>query len=391
MNIEILHTDVQLFINQNLNSDLTKIVLRGSPFPHIPIQQLVEQIKSKSKAKRKLPTWFHSNQILYPNSINLEQSSSEITAKYKAGLTKGNHLIDLTGGFGIDSFFFAAHFKKVIHCEINTDLSEIAAHNFKILGADHITCIPLDGIKYLRQSKNIFDWIYLDPSRRNDTKGKVFRLQDCLPNVIDHLDDLLEFSDNIMIKLSPLLDISATINSLKFVKEVHTISVNNEMKELVVIIQKNYAEQINLVAVDMSNENESIFKATFPSSSTATYSLPERYLYEPNSAILKAGLFNEVSNQLNINKLHVNSHLYTSYELIKFPGRRFLIKEVFKYNKKKIKKRFGSEKANITTRNFNESVAEIRKKTGIKEGGEDYLFFTKDLHDSALVIHCTKV
>lgn len=391
MNLNILHTDVQQFINKNLNSDLTKLVLKGSPFPDISIQQLVEQIKSKSKVKRKLPTWYHSEQIIYPNSLNLEQSSSEITAKYKAGLTIGNQLIDLTGGFGIDSFFFTAQFKEVVHCEMNTELSKIAAHNFKVLGLRHIKCIPHDGMKYLKQAGKKFDWIFLDPSRRNELKGKVFRLQDCLPNVIDHLDELLEYSDKIMLKLSPLMDISATIKSLKFVKEVHTISVNNEMKELVVIIQKNHRDQINLVAVDFSNETETTFNATFPSTSTATYSLPQEYLYEPNSALLKAGLFNEVSHQLKIYKLHVNSHLYTLNKLISFPGRRFLIKEVFKYNKKKIKQRFGSQKANITIRNFNETVAGIRKKTGIKEGGEDYLFFTKDLENTAIVIHCLKV
>ncbi|MCA0932043.1 class I SAM-dependent methyltransferase [Lutimonas saemankumensis] len=391
MNRDILHTDVQLFINQNLNSDLTKIVLSGSPFPHIPIQELVEQIKSKSKVKRKLPTWYNTDQIFYPNSINLEQSSSEITAQYKAGLTKGKKLIDLTGGFGVDSFFFAAHFKEVFHCEINRDLSEIAAHNFQVLGAKNISSVPVNGIEYLMKSNVTFDWIYLDPSRRNDIKGKVFRLEDCLPNVINHLDDLLKFSDHIMIKLSPLLDISATIKSLNFVKEVHTIAVRNEMKELVVIIEKNHTDQIKLVAVDYSHKRKTIFKATFPIISKASYSFPETYLYEPNSAILKAGLFNEVSHQLNIDKLHINSHLYTSCKLINFPGRRFLIKDIFKYNKKKIKKLFGSKKANISIRNFNESVAEIRKKTGIKEGGEDYLFFTRDLDDQAIVIYCRKV
>ncbi|UCE93122.1 MAG: class I SAM-dependent methyltransferase [Flavobacteriaceae bacterium] len=391
MNTHLLHTDVQLFINQNLNSDLAKLVLRGSPFPHIPIQQLVEQIKSKSKVKGKLPTWYESDQIVYPNSLHLEQSSSEITAEYKAGLTEGNRIIDLTGGYGIDSFFFATRFNEVVHCEINTELSEIAAYNFKVLGVDHITCVPRDGIKYLLKTAEKFDWIYMDPSRRDDFKGKVFRLEDCIPNVIEHLDSLLQFSDKIMIKLSPLLDISATIRSLNFVKEVHTVSVRNEMKELIVIIQKNYQEQIKLVATDFSNGIETIFRSTFPSTSKATYSPPEKYLYEPNSAILKAGLFNEVSHHLNVHKLHINSHLYTLNELIEFPGRRFLIKEVFKYNKKEVRKRFGTQKANITTRNFKESVAEIRKKTGIKEGGEDYLFFTRDLHDSAIVIHCRKV
>ena len=391
MNEKLLHTEVQEYIDSNLKTDLPKLVLKGSPFEGISIQNLAEQILSKSKCITKLPTWFASKNIYYPKPVNIEQTSSEFTAHHKSTLVSGGSLIDLTGGFGVDTYFFAKKIAQVTHCEIAMELSSIVAHNFSEMGVKNVDCKSEDGISYLRNSNCHYDWIYIDPSRRNELKTKVFRLEDCVPDVTVHLDIFLEHTSNVMIKLSPFLDISSTISRLQFVKEVHVVAVKNDVKELIVIIEKGYQGTCKLKALNIVNDKRDLFEATYPSQALPNFSLAKKHLYEPNSAILKSGLFNEVSSQLNLHKLHINSHLYTSDVLVDFPGRSFKILEVFKYNRKQIKKQFGIKKANITTRNFHETVAQIRKKTGIKEGGNDYLFFTTDMEEKAVMIHCLKV
>ena len=325
MNKYILHTKVQDFINKNLYSDTSKLLFKGSQFNNITIQELVEQIESKHKSINKLPSWFNMNNIYYSNKLNIEQTSSETTAKYKSNLISGNSIIDLTGGFGVDSYHFSKRFKEVVHCEINTDLSEITAHNFQLLNADNITAVPKDGLIYLNTKQQRYDWIYIDPSRRNDIKEKVFLLQDCLPNVPESLDKLFRYTDNILIKVSPMLDITSAINELNFVKEVHIIAVQNEVKELLFILEKGYNNGISIKTINITKNAEQTFESEFKKLTKANLSEPQIYLYEPNSAILKAGLFNEVSRQLKINKLHVSSHLYTSNDLLNFPGRRFKI------------------------------------------------------------------
>ncbi len=391
LNTNILNNDIQNFIQQNLNEDSTRLILKGSSFQNVTIQEIVEQIIAKKKCKKKLPTWFNTPQIYYPNKLNIEQTSSEITANYKTNLITGNTLIDITGGFGVDCFAFAENFKEVKHCEINKELSSIVKYNYKCLQVDNINTIADDGIAYLEKSNQKFDYIYVDPSRRNDSKGKVFLLKDCLPNIPKNLNTLFKYTDQILLKLSPILDITASINELKFIKEIHIVATNNEVKELLFILEKSFIGAIKINTINIKKDTTDFLNSFTSSNIEATYSLPKTYLYEPNSAILKAGLFNEVSHQLILNKLNTNSHLYTNNDLIIFPGRRFKILEITTYNKKKIKKLIPSNKANITTRNFPETVAQIRKKTGLKDGGNQYLFFTTDLNNKLIVIVCEKI
>ncbi len=389
MNQNILNTETQDFITKNLKSDIAKLLFKGSPFKDISIKEIVEQIESKSKSNSKLPKWFESKNIYYPNKLNIEQTSSEITANYKAKLLSGNTIIDLTGGFGVDCFAFSTIFKEVTHCEINNELSAIVKHNFKVLNTKNITTIAIDGLAYLKTQKE-FDWIYIDPSRRNDIKGKVFLLNDCLPNIPENLDLLFKHSKNILIKASPLLDITSAINELKFVKEVHIIAVQNEVKELLFVLDKLYKGCITIKTVNLTKHPEEHFEAIFKDTLKATYSEPQTYLYEPNSAILKAGLFNEVSVELSVSKLNINSHLYTSSTLQTFPGRSFKVLQQTSYNLKALKKILPSKKANITTRNFPETVAQIRKKTKLKDGGDTYLFFTTDCDENKIVLICER-
>lgn len=390
MNLTILNKEVQDFIATNLKSDITKIVLKGSPFNNVSIQEIAEQIVSKNKCIKKLPTWYAAKNIYFPNKLNIEQTSSEKTANYKANLVSGNSLIDITGGFGIDAFYFSKKIKTVTHCEINKELSKIVTHNFKQLNAKNIETQVADGIDFINQFEQNFDWIYSDPSRRNEEK-KVFLLEDCLPNIPKHLDDLFLKTNNILLKVSPILDISSALNELKNVKEIHVVAIENDVKELLFLLEKKYVKPISIKTINIQKNEEQIFNFTLYEEAIPSFSEPKNYLYEPNSAILKAGAFNQISQQLKIDKLHQHSHLYTSTNLIDFPGRKFKIKHCITYDKKKLKKIMTSKKANITTRNFPETVAQIRKKTKLKDGGTDYLFFTTNINNNHIVLICEKV
>ncbi len=392
MNTLLLNTESQEFINNHLNSDIASLLLKGISIEGIDLKELIEQIEAKKRCVKKLPTWFNSETIYFPNKLNIEQTSSEATAEYKAALIQGNSIIDLTGGFGVDCYYFSKRFESVVHCEINEELSNIVKHNFHQFQIQNIKTLASDGIEVLKNSKKNYDWIYVDPSRRHYSKGKVFFLKDCLPNIPTQLDALFEHSNNIMIKTSPLLDISVGIDELKHVKTIHVVAVNNEVKELLWMLEKGYQSAITLQTINLKSENNEVFNFNFQNESEieANFSLPLDYLYEPNSAILKAGGFNSIASQLDINKLHKHSHLYTCEHLIEFPGRRFKIVKTIPYHKKTIKK-LGIQQANITTRNFPETVEQIRKNLKISEGGNDYLFFTTDLNNKKIVLISSKI
>jgi hypothetical protein len=244
LNKAILHPEVQQFISDHLDDDLSKLILKGSPFKEVTVQELAIQIHGLQKAKTKLPAWYEAEGIIFPPNINLEQTSSEITAKHKASLIEGKSLIDVTGGLGIDAFYFSQNFLEVLHLELDPELSEIAAHNFKKLGKDNIKTISGDGIEFLRNTDCNFDCIFLDPARRDDHGGKVFLLEHCTPDVTENLELFFTKSDNILIKTSPLLDITAGIKELSNLAEVHIVSVNNEVKELLWLLKKDYSEKM---------------------------------------------------------------------------------------------------------------------------------------------------
>ena len=390
MNTAILHTEVQQFITDNLKADITKLILKGSPFDDVSIQELANQIVAKQKSEHKLTSWFQTENIYYPSKINIEQTSSESTANYKSNLVTGTSIIDITGGFGIDCFYFSKHFKDVIHCEINEELSAIVTHNCKQLKITNITTFSGDAIDFLKNSEEKFDCIYIDPSRRDDIKGKVFLLEDCVPNVPENMDLLFTKSNQILIKTSPILDISSAINELKFVTEVHVVAINNEVKELLFLLEKDSSKAIQIKTINIGKNETQSFHFKYKESLYSAYSEPLSYLYEPNSAILKSGGFHQITNQLNIEKLHQHSHLYTSKTLQNFPGRVFKIEHTLSYDKKKLKKLLPGNKANITIRNFPKTVAQIRKETKIKEGGTVFIFFTTNFKNELIVLVCSK-
>jgi len=389
--IHLLDPKIQKYIDDNLGSNLSSLAFQKNPFPEIDWKILLNQIESKSKAKDKLPTWFACKNIIYPSKISLEQTSSEITAKYKSELVEGNSLLDASGGFGVDDYYFSKKIKKVYHCEMNEELSEIVSHNFHSLNVENCICLVGNSSDIIEKLNQKTDWIYIDPSRRNEAKGKVFMLKDCSPNVPKLVDFYLKHTENILIKTAPILDISAGLNELKYVKEIHVVAVNNEVKELLWVLEDQFLNQPLIKAVNFTQKKVDVFTFHYNATNDLLYGLPEKYLYEPNAAIMKSGGFNEVSNQFQLKKLHQHSHLYTSNELIPFPGRIFEIQDIINYSKTAMKIKLENKKSNITLRNFPDTVENIRKKWKIKDGGELYSFFTTDLENNKIVVLCKKI
>ena len=391
MNLNILTTEIQNFITNSLQANISKLALSKNPFPEIDWKEVINQIVSKNKSKNKLPTWFATNGIYYPPSISVEQTSSEITAKYKANLLFGKTIIDLTGGFGVDCYYFSKKFEKVIHCEKNTELSEIVTHNYKKLQVENIECLAQNSTDILTNSDATFDWIYIDPSRRSDIKGKVFLLKDCLPNVPTNLDLYFSKSKNILIKTAPILDITAGINELNYIKSIHIVAIDNEVKEVLWLLEKEFYGDIEITSVNIQKEKTDTNTFIFGKNTPTTFALPNLFLYEPNASLLKSGCSDNLSKTLSVDKLHPHSHLFTNLKLINFPGRRFMIETIIPFKKEELKKHIKGKKMNITTRNFPLTVEEIRKKYKIAEGGHVYTFFTTNINDEKIVLICNKI
>lgn len=390
MDHSILTQVVQDFINQNISANITQLALQKNPFPETNWTLILQQIAAKQKAITKLPSWFKTPNIYYPSKVSVEQTSSEKTARYKSDLIAGNSLLDLSGGFGVDDFYFAQRFLNVTHCEIDIDLSKIVKHNFEQLGVSNIECISGDSEVTLTNLNKSFDWLYIDPSRRNEAKGKVFMLKDCLPNVPEKLDFYYRFTSNLMIKTAPILDITAGLSELQNVKAIHIVALENEVKELLWIIEKDWIGNPKITTINLTKEKTETFSFEWNSVAVAEYSEPKTYLYEPNAAIMKSGGFDWISEQFKLKKLHPHSHLYTSDTLIEFPGRVFAIDQIVPYNKTEMKL-LGNQKANITIRNFPDTVENIRKKWKINDGGNCYSFFTTDMNNHKIVLLCSKL
>jgi len=389
--LKLLDREIQRYIRESTGKPVAQLALTKNPFPEVEWTEILNQISAREKAREKLPTWFAAENIIYPSRVSVEQTSSEAAAAYKAELVSGDSLIDLTGGFGIDDYYFSRQVKHVSHCEIDTELSAIAAHNFKLLEADNIECIPGDSFNTLKQLNKTWDWIYIDPARRNEAKGKVFMLRDCLPNVPELLDTYFSYTNNILIKTAPILDISAGLSELLMVKAIHIVAVNNEVKELLWVLKKGFKGAPLLHAASIKLNGTDVFIAPLESDAEAPYGLPSKYLYEPNAAIMKSGAFDAVAYEYKLHKLHKHTQLYTCDELIDFPGRRFLIKEILPYQKSEMKQHIEAKKMNVTVRNFPMPVDELRKKWKIKDGGERYTFFTTNVKNEKIVLLCAKI
>ncbi|WP_187262527.1 THUMP-like domain-containing protein [Pontibacter beigongshangensis] len=382
------------FIQEHLQEDVPTLMLQARRHPDLPVLELVQQIQARQKAATKLPTWVAHPDAIFPVALSVEQSSSETTAAFKASLINGHTLIDLTGGFGVDSFFFARSFEKVLHIEQQQELSEIAAHNFSLLQADNIQAVHASAETFLSSFGGKADVIYLDPARRGGRDERVHLLQDCEPDVLRLLPTLLEKADAVLLKTSPMLDIGLALEQLQSVTKVWVVAVQNECKEVLYWLSAAPVARPEICAINLlagGQEQRLVFAEEQEQAAAVTYADAKAYVYEPNAAILKAGAYKYLAQQYQLAKLHPNSHLYTSDNLLPdFPGRTFRCIATGRCNKKELLQQLPGKKANITVRNFPETVAEIRRKTGIKEGGNTYLFFTTDMHQKPVVLYCEK-
>jgi 16S rRNA G966 N2-methylase RsmD len=387
MNNKLLAKSVQDYINANLNADVNQIALAKSSFEGITSAELATQITAKKKSEKKLPTWFNATDIYYPPVLSIEQTSSEITAQYKSKLAQGDTLIDITGGFGIDAYHFSKKVKAVTHCEINPDLSAIAKYNAQALQANNIEFRAEDGIAYLQNANTSFDTIYVDPARRAE-KGKVFMLKDCTPNIVSDLDVLLEKSNRIIVKTAPILDISAGLSELKQVSEIHIVSVKNECKELLWVIDKDFNQDTKFVAVTLNNGIEKHF-TFFRSSANGSVQFADvlpvgDYLYEPDAALLKSGAFNLIGSTYNLLKLHPQTQLFISATVNKdFPGRIFKIEARLTTGDLK---KLGNLKGNVIVRNYPAKPEDLVKKYKIKADQDQFLIFTKAANGENIII-----
>lgn len=376
------------FIRQHADEDVRKLALRSHKSPDVDLQYALEQIAGRQKARTKLPSWGAIDGIVYPHHLSMEQCSSEATARYKASIAgKGALFVDLTAGFGVDMAFVSQGFQKAVHVERQPQLCAISSENFRLLGLNHIEVVCGDGVAYLHTMKHA-DLLFIDPARRDEHGGRTYDISDCTPNVFEILDEMLEKADRVMIKLSPMLDWRKAVADLGKVNEVHIISVDNECKELLLILSKA-VKPLRVFCVN-NDECFEVVEGILPQ----PHSLPQdmRYLYEPNASVMKAGCFALIEQRFGVMQLEKNSHLFVSdKEISGFPGRQFLIEKRTSMNKRELKAVLADvEQANITVRNFPMSVAELRKRLKLKEGGDVYIFATTISGEGHQLLVCRK-
>lgn len=367
--------EVQDFIFEHEKDDEDKLVLKHKDILGVPSSAIASQIKARKRSSYKIPLYHKTKGIVYPPTLNLEQSSSEATARFKAHtvskwITSNKKFCDLTGGFGIDSFFLSSLFPYCDFSEPQKDILDLAKQNHRLLGAINLHYHNKDAVEFLTDSGKHYDLIYLDPSRRSTTQKKVFRFADCVPDVIDLKGELYHHTDRVMIKASPLLDIQQGLKDLQCVGRVIVLSVDHECKELLFLCDRYFDGEAHIECYDIPNNfdgrrSPAGFEFRFSEERTTAvrFSDPKKFIYEPNPSILKGGAFKSIASVFDLHKIQTNTHLYTNDQLVNdFPGRIFHVKDVAK-----------PDKANIIVRNYPMTVEEVKKKTGIKDGGDLYL------------------
>ena len=397
------------FIRQHADDDVRKLALQGAKDAEVDLQMALQQIAGRQTARRKLPSWASVDGVVYPPHLNMEQCSSEQTARYKASLTpipspKGEGsdvFVDLTGGFGVDFYWMSQRFKQRVYVEQNESLCTISSHNFEVLGHKCSVCC-CDTATYLTKMPHV-DLIYMDPARRNEHGGRAYGIEDCSPNVLELLPLLMEKANRVMLKLSPMLDWRKAVEDLKYVSEVHIVSVDNECKELLLLLDQERSADLRVVCVN----DDSCFEF-FPGQGKIVpeerndFSLGEKrpfaigetaFLYEPNASIMKAGCFEKVEQRFPVQQISQNSHLFlSSVEIEDFLGRRFQISSISSMNKQELRTALKEvERANISVRNFPLSADQLRKKLKLKDGGDVYIFATTMSDGEHRLFICRKI
>lgn len=378
------------FIHKNLHRDPVTVALEASKYPGLDVPTLVGQIKARQKLKDKMPHWVANERVFFPPALALEQSSSEDTAHFKASLLHGK-VVDLTGGMGLDSYAFAQTGCDVEYIERQEELAKITAYNHSVLKAGKIQHHTGDSLNWLSESAELFDFLYVDPARRDGAGNKVVLLKDCEPNALELIPFINE-KTSLLIKTSPLLDLDRAIKELQGVEKIYIVCVKNEVKELLFLKTAQSSEDPTIEVIELSQADSLLFKGkkSIESASICDFCPVSNYLYEPHAGVLKAGFFKSVGKGLQ--KIAPNTHLYTSMELhTNFAGRTFRVLAEGPLEKKWIKMVLPAGKANISTRNFPIKADEIRKKFQLKDGGELTLFAFRDQANKNKVVLAKKI
>lgn len=379
------------FIRIHADEDVRQLAFLGKKNPEVDMAYALDQIAGRQKARVKIPSWASIDGIVYPPHISMEQCSSEQTARYKARIAgNGEKIVDLTAGFGVDMAFMSAGFKQAVHVEMQPQLCAISSENYKHLGLNHVQVVCSDGVGYLHQMEHA-DLIFIDPARRDQHGARTYGIADCTPNVLEIIDEMLQKADRVMIKLSPMLDWQKTVADVGNVSQVHIVSVGNECKELLLEVKKGKDEKVKVFCVNDDQVFSYEIGETHPFTPSPLHSFT--FLYEPNASVMKAGCFNLISHRFGITQPDANSHLFLSDKLVEgFPGRGFVIERVSTMNKRELKEALaGIDKANVAVRNFPLSVADLRKRLKLKDGGDVYIFATTDAKKGHLVMVCRKI
>ena len=382
------------FITQHRTEDVRKLALKKMP-EGVDAVFCLQQIEGWQLALKKIPDWAVTEGLLFPPRLSMEQCSSQQTALYKRRVAerlldgKCEGMTDLTGGFGIDFSYMAPLFCKAVYVERQEHLCQIARHNFQLLGLQHAQ-VRNASCQDVLMAQEPTSLIYADPARRDDTGRKVVLLQDCQPNVVTLQDELMAHAQVVMLKLSPMLDIQQALRQLRFVREVHVLSIDGECKELLLVMHKQDTS-LRYYCVNITNHIQETIVEDKPLSPIICGGV-KSFLYEPNASILKAGVQDALCNMYKVEKLHAFSHLFVSDELISdFPGRAFRIVGCSDFSKQGLKHLLADIKqANITVRNFPATVQQLRKKLRLEEGGNVYLFATTMNDESHVLLRCEK-
>ena len=424
-----MEDELKQFIKEHRENDVRQLALQASRYPAIDMPTALTQIAGWQSIRDKVPTWAACDDIIYPHHLPLEQCSSEATANYKYGVVKkmGEHdsLADLTGGFGIDCWFMSHAFQHTTYVERQEELAKIAKHNFQVLSINfhfleqrgqsqaclgsaesrqnwseaQLSIINCQLEAWLSRTTSPLSWLFLDPARRDGHGGKTVAISDCEPDVSTLEETLVDKAKHVMIKLSPMLDLDLALHQLKHVQEAHIVSVDNECKELLLILSKDTVTDIDHTPIHCVNIKKDGTQAFVFTKAEEQQSAPDlaqsigQTLYEPNASLLKAGAYRCVAQRLGLQKLHANSHLYTSHQLVaNFPGRFFKIEDHCGFGKKELKTLLTDiTKANLTIRNFPASVAELRKRLHLSEGGDTYLFATTLHPEQKILVKCKRI
>lgn len=379
------------YILENEHKDPSTMALKKSPFDNVDIKVIARQIQGRKVARKKFPFLLSYNQYRYPRKESLEQASSEITAAFKSSLLDGISFVDLTGGMGIDCYLLGRKFESCAYVEPNHNLYLQTAQNFSYLGFDHCQTIHRTCELFLEQNEKTFDWAYIDPSRRIDGKRKT-SIYNYEPNLVDLQEEILKYADNLLVKLSPMQDISECISVLHRVHKVWVVSVRNEVKELLLHLKADNNSVPIISAVDLDKGGNQSFSYVFEER-VCDISLGrlKKYIYQPSAAIVKAELQNRYAQHLDIEKLNPNTQLYTSDRLLEnYIGKVYLVQEKIKLNKKELIKALPKMKANVITKNFPLNPQALIKKFKLKEGGENFLIAYSDLEENKAVAICNK-